>query len=87
MFTLHKPLFILLSTMILSAPIAAYAKDYEILQKDKKFSQTTLKVKVGDVVLSKAGVAKRLKLAKTNLKLFPKMISWLLLKNNPDYYG
>lgn len=50
MFTLHKPLFTLLSTMILSAPIAAYAKDYEILQKDKKFSQTTLKVKVGDVV-------------------------------------
>lgn len=53
MLTLHKPLFILLSTMILSAPVVAYAKDYEILQKDKKFSQTTLKVKVGDVVVFK----------------------------------
>jgi plastocyanin len=53
MLTIHKSLFIFLSTIILSTPLAVYAKDYEVLQKDKKFSQATLKVKVGDVIVFK----------------------------------
>lgn len=48
MLTTQKSLLLLATSLVLSS--TAYAKDYEILQKDKKFSQTTLKVKVGDVV-------------------------------------
>jgi plastocyanin len=36
-----------------TAAIPSHAKEFEVLQKDKKFSQKTIKVKVGDVVTFK----------------------------------
>ncbi|HEX7636079.1 MAG TPA: plastocyanin/azurin family copper-binding protein [Noviherbaspirillum sp.] len=48
---MHK---IYISTLLIVAgatmTVAAHAKDFEVLQKDKKFSQTSLTVKVGDSV-------------------------------------
>jgi plastocyanin len=41
-------IIILVSFMRLSAPVSA--KDFEVTQKDKKFSQKNLTVKVGDSV-------------------------------------
>jgi plastocyanin len=40
-------------TAALMAASGVQAKEFEVLQKDKKFSQTALKVKVGDVVVFK----------------------------------
>ena len=39
-----------LFTLLAIATSAAYAKDYLVDQKDKQFSQSSLKVKVGDTV-------------------------------------
>ena len=55
MSTISKRNFILnfaVTAALIAAP-SVHAKEFEILQKDKKFSQTALKVKVGDVVTFK----------------------------------
>lgn len=48
MFKLSIYFPVAIAAIVLAAP--ASAKDYEITQKDKKFSQSALTVKIGDVV-------------------------------------
>lgn len=47
---MRTPVTLASAVLFLAATAAAHAKDTVVSQKDKKFSATTLKVKVGDTV-------------------------------------
>lgn len=45
----NAKLIVILASLV-GLPLCAYATDVEVTQKDKKFSQKSLKIKVGDSV-------------------------------------